>query len=79
MKQYFSTWKGKENIVHIGTPLIEGELQVREVVETFWEPGLFESLGIDSLSCKPIAVLYDDSEIKGYKYSEIPYCEEYLI
>ncbi|ARJ25791.1 hypothetical protein B7492_32670 (plasmid) [Bacillus mycoides] len=78
VKQFFSAWKEQEHIVHLGTPLIGGEFQVREVVKTFCETDLSEPLGTDSLSCKPTEGSYYDLGIKGYKYNEIPYCKKCL-
>ncbi|PEF45135.1 hypothetical protein CON22_17780 [Bacillus cereus] len=77
-KQYFPVFKEQEQIVHLGTPLIGGEFQRREIVKTFCETELSEPLGTDSLSCKPTRDSYYDLGIKDYKYNKIPYCEKCL-
>lgn len=78
VKQYLP-WKGQNLIVHLGTPILGSEFQVREVVKTFCETNLYEPVGIDSLSFKPTKESYYDLGFYGdEKYKEIPCCEKWL-
>ncbi|MFJ1106757.1 hypothetical protein [Bacillus albus] len=76
--QYLPAWKEQEHIVHLGTPIIGSEFQVRETVITFCEKDLHEPVGMDILSVRPTKESYYDLGIKGYKYNEVPYCEKCL-
>ncbi|UYX56178.1 hypothetical protein M3Y14_33480 (plasmid) [Bacillus thuringiensis] len=76
VKQYLPAWKGQEHIVHLGTPIIGSEFQVREIVKTFCETDLYELVGMDILLDKPTKESYYDLGIKDYKYNKIPYCKK---
>ncbi|MGH0488294.1 hypothetical protein ACQVPJ_28645 [Bacillus mycoides] len=76
--QYLPACKEQEHIVHLGTPIIGSEFQVREVVKTFCEKDLHEPVGMDILSARPTKKSFYDLGIKDNKYNEIPYCEKCL-
>lgn len=78
VRQYLPACKNQEHIVHLGTPLIGTEFQVREVLKIFCEKDIYEPVGMDSLVIKPTKKSYYDLGIKDSKYNKIPYCEKCL-